>query len=122
LRASYMIGDRWRDIDCGRGSKIHGRLTTVNGRIELRNTEVDEEVSTVNGNVLLRERSVGRGDIVINGRNGPFDHRRLEIRISDGSRVEGGIIVPDEDVDVKVYLSRDSIVKGEIRNAQVIKE
>jgi len=33
------------DIDCGRGSKIHGRLTTVNGRIELRNTEVDEEVS-----------------------------------------------------------------------------
>jgi DUF4097 and DUF4098 domain-containing protein YvlB len=109
-------------IDCGRGSKIHGRLTTINGRIELRNTEVDEEVSTVNGDVLLREKSVVRGDIIIKGKNGFLDHRRLEIRIDDGSRVEGGIIVPDEDVDVKVYLSRDSIVKGEIRNAQVIKE
>jgi hypothetical protein len=109
-------------IDCGHGSKIHGRLTTINGRIELRNTEVDEEISTVNGNVLLREKSVVRGDIIIKGRNGFGNHRRLEIRISDGSRVEGGIIVHDEDIDVKVYLSRDSIVKGEIINAQLIKE
>jgi len=110
-------------ITCGSGSKIHGRLTTVNGRIELRNTEVDEEVSTVNGDVLLREKSVVRGDIVIKGRHGYlFNQQRLEIRISDGSRVEGGIIVRDEDVEVKVYLSKDSIIKGEIKNAQVIKE
>lgn len=110
-------------IECGRGSKVHGRLSTVNGGIELRNTEVDEEVSTVNGDVRLSEKSVVRGDIVIKGRHGvSFDHQRLEIRISDGSRVEGGIIVRDEDIEVKVYLSKDSTVKGEIRNAQVIKE
>jgi hypothetical protein len=36
--------------------------------------------------------------------------------------VEGGIIVRDPDVDVKVYISKDSSVKGEITNAQVIKE
>lgn len=110
-------------ITCGSGSKIHGRLTTVNGRIELKNTEVDEEISTVNGDILLLAKSLVRGDIIITGSHGHFfDHRRLEIRISDGSRVEGGIIVRDPDVEVKVYLSTDSIVKGEIKNAQVIKE
>jgi hypothetical protein len=109
-------------ITCGSGSKIHGRLSTVNGRIELKNTEVDEEVSTVNGDILLA-KSLVRGDIVIKGSHGHFfDHQRLEIRISDGSRVEGGIIVRDPDVEVKVYLSKDSSVKGEIKNAQVIKE
>jgi hypothetical protein len=111
-------------IECGGGSKIHGRVGTVNGRIEMSNTEVDEEVSTVNGDVLLREKSVVRGDIVIKGRDGGFfdHHRRLEIRISGGSRVEGGIKVRGEDIEVKVYLSGDSTVKGGIENAQVIKE
>jgi hypothetical protein len=111
-------------IECDAGSKVHGRLSTVNGRIELRNTEVDEELSTVNGDILLSEKSVVRGDIVIKGNHGGFfdHHQRLEIRISGGSRVEGGILVRDEDVEVKVYVSKDSSVKGEIRNAQVIKE
>jgi len=110
-------------IDCGSGSRIHGRLSTVNGRIELRNTKVDEDVITVNGDVLLREGSVIRGDIVIKGRHGNFiDQPRLEIRISEGSRLEGGILVRDSDIEVKVYLSKDSIVKGEIRNAQVVRE
>ena len=110
-------------IDCGSGSRIHGRLGTVNGRIEIRNTEVDQDVSTVNGDVLLRDGSVVRGDIVIKGRHGSlFDHPRLEIRLSEGSRVEGGIIVRDADIEVKVFLSKDSTVKGAIRNAEVIKE
>ncbi len=112
-------------IECGPGSKVHGRLSTVNGRIEMRNTEVDDEISTVNGDVLLSEKSVVHGDIVIKGSHGNFfnhHHQRLEIRISDGSVVEGGIIVHDEDVEVKVYISKDAIVKGDIRNAEVIKE
>jgi hypothetical protein len=110
-------------IDCGSGSRIHGRLSTVNGRIEMRNSEVDEDVGTVNGDVLLREGSVVRGDIVIKGRHGSFfDHPRLEIRLSEGSRVEGGIIVRDADIEVKVYLSKDSTVRGAIRNAEVVRE
>jgi hypothetical protein len=110
-------------ITCDSGSKIHGRLSTVNGRIELKNSEIDEEVSTVNGNILLLEKSLVRGDIVIKGSHGHlFDHQHLEIRISEGSQVEGGIFVRDSDVEVKVYLSKDSSVKGEIKNAQVIKE
>jgi DUF4097 and DUF4098 domain-containing protein YvlB len=110
-------------IVCGGGSKVHGKLSTVNGRIELKNTEVDEEIGTVNGDIELLAKSLVHGDIVIKGRHGHlFDHQRLEIRISEGSRVEGNIIVRDPEAEVKVYLSKDSSVKGEIRNAQLIKE
>jgi hypothetical protein len=109
-------------ITCGSGSKIHGRLGTINGRIELKNSEVDEEVSTVNGDILLT-KSLIRGDIIIKGKRGYFSGgHRLEIRIEGGSIVEGGIDVRDPDNEVKVYISKDSLVKGEIKNAQVIKE
>ena len=109
-------------IECGPGSKVHGKVSTVNGRIELRNTMVDEEVSTVNGDVLLREKSVVRGGIVIKGRHGHFSGRpRLEIRVEGGSIVEGGIDVRDPERKVKVYIDKDSMVNGEIRNAKVIR-
>jgi DUF4097 and DUF4098 domain-containing protein YvlB len=112
-------------IECGPGSKVHGDVSTVNGRVELRGTAVDDEVSTVNGDVLLREKSVVRGGIVIKGRNNHFfgghDHG-LEVRVEGGSTVEGGIDVRDPDRKVKVYVDKDSKVNGEIRNAEVIKE
>jgi hypothetical protein len=107
----------------GAGSKIHGNVGTVNGRIELKNCEVDEDLSTVNGDIDLLAKSLVRGDIVIKGRHGNlFNHPHLNIRIGDGSRVEGGIFVRDAGITVKVYLGRDASVKGEIRNAEVIKE
>ena len=110
-------------IVCGAGSKVHGRVSTVNGRIELTNCEVDEELSTVNGDIELLKKSLVHGDIVIKGRHGGlFDHAHLSIWIKEGSRVEGGIIVRDPDVDVKVYISKDSSVKGKIENAQAIGE
>ena len=110
-------------ITCGNSSKIHGRLATVNGRIELNNTEVDEEISTVNGDIQLSAKSLVHGDIVIKGRHGRlFDHSHISIWIKEGSQVGGGIIVRDPDVDVKVYISKDSAVKGEIENAQAIGE
>jgi predicted acyltransferase (DUF342 family) len=112
-------------IECGPGSKVHGDVSTVNGRVELRGTVVDDEVSTVNGDVLLRQKSVVRGGIVIKGRNNHFfgghDHG-LEIRIQGGSTVEGGIDVRDPDRKVKVYLDKDSRIEGEVRNAEVVRE
>ncbi len=112
-------------VECGPGSKVRGKISTVNGRVELRNTVVDDEVSTVNGDVLLREKSVVRGSIVIKGRQSHFfngQHQHLEIRLEGGSIVEGGIDVRDPDRKVKVYVDKDSTVKGEIRNAEVVKE
>jgi predicted acyltransferase (DUF342 family) len=112
-------------VECGPTSKVRGRVSTVNGRVELRGAEVGDEVSTVNGDVLLREKSIVRGSIVIKGRQGHFfgghDHG-LEIRVEGGSVVEGGIDVRDPERKVKVYLDKDSVIKGEVRNAEVVKE
>jgi hypothetical protein len=112
-------------IECGPGSKVHGDLRTVNGRVELRNTVVDDEVSTVNGDVLLSEKSIVRGGIVIKGRRSHFfggNERGLEIRITGGSIVEGGIDVRDPERRVRVFVDKDSSVRGQVRNAEVIKE
>lgn len=104
-------------------SVVLGQVTTVNGRIELTRAVVDRDVSTVNGDVRLRERSVIRGSIVIKGRRGFFSGgKHLEIRIEDGSVVEGGIDVRDPDRRVRVYIGKDSQVKGRITNAKVVKE
>ncbi|MBN2346827.1 MAG: hypothetical protein JXO51_10605 [Candidatus Aminicenantes bacterium] len=110
-------------VECGAGSRVHGGVTTVNGRIELADAVVDEDLVTVNGRVLLRDGSVVRGDIVIKGRRGFFSGgRRLQVRLEGGSTVEGGIDVRDPGNEVEVYISKDSAVKGKIRNAKVIKE
>jgi len=112
-------------IECGPGSKVRGKVSTVNGRVELRNTTVSDEVSTVNGDVLLNGKSIVRNGIVIKGRQGHFfgGHGHvLEIRVEEGSVVEGGIDVRDPERKVKVYIDKDSKVNGEIRNAEVIKE
>lgn len=105
------------------GSVVLGQVTTVNGRIELTNAVVDRDVSTVNGDVRLNDRSVIRGSIVIKGRRGIFfGGKHLEVRIEEGSVVEGGIDVRDPERRVRVYLGKDSQVKGRITNAKVIKE
>ena len=132
VNGSIHIGARCRiEGDCrtvngsihvGDGSRVRD-LDTVNGRIELTNCEVDEELSTVNGDIELLKKSLVHGDIVIKGRHGGlFDHAHLSIWIKEGSRVEGGIIVRDPDVDVTVYISKDSTVMGKIENAQAIGE
>jgi hypothetical protein len=110
-------------IACDSGGKVAGKITTVNGGIELDNTRVDEDVVTVNGDVRLRNGSLVHGRIVIKGKRGFFSGgHHLEIRIEDGSVVEGGIDVTDPDNEVEVYISKGSTVKGEIRNARVIRE
>ncbi len=110
-------------IICAGGSKVHGRLSTVNGRIELKNSEVDENLSTVNGNIKLLAQSVVHGNIIIKGRRGHFSSSRpITIRVEDGSVVEGNIEVRDPRNKVEVYIGKDAGVKGEIRNAKVIRE
>ena len=110
-------------FSAGARSEVRGRVTTVNGRIELAGAAVNHDVATVNGDVLLRDGSVVRGDIVIRGRRGFFSGiRRLEIRLEGGSRLEGGIDVRDPGNEVTVHVSRDSEIRGQVRNAKVIKE
>ncbi|MBN2198972.1 MAG: hypothetical protein JW747_03900 [Candidatus Aminicenantes bacterium] len=107
----------------GPGSKVSGGVSTVNGSITLDNAVVSEDVVTVNGDVRLREKSTVGGDIVIRNRGNVFSRiQSLDIRIEGGSVVEGGIDVRDPDTRVRVYISKDSAVRGEIRNAEVIRE
>ncbi len=110
-------------VTCGRGSTVNGRISTVNGSLELNNAVVSGGLSTTNGNVRLREQSKVGGDIVIMGRQGLASWTDgLEIRIEGGSVVEGGIDVRDSRRKVTVTIGKDSSVRGEIRNAEVIKE
>ncbi len=110
-------------ITIGGGSQVAGEVTTVNGGIELDNARVGRDLTTVNGDVRLRNGSVVAGGIVIKGKHGFFSGvHRLEIRLEGASRVEGGIDVRDPDNEVTVFIGRGAEVKGEIRNAKVIKE
>ena len=110
-------------VSVGAGSQVAGDVTTVNGGIELDNARVGRDLQTVNGDVLLRNGSVVNGAVVIKGQHGFFSGiHRLEIRLEGASRVEGGIDVRDPDSEVTVFIGRGSEVRGEIRNAKVIKE
>lgn len=107
-------------VKCGAGSRLAGSVTTVNGSIELRSAVVEKDINTVNGDIRLLEKSSVGGDIVIKGRDGVFSRvHSLEIRIEGGSVVEGDIDVRDPERKVKVIISKDSIVRGKIRNAEV---
>lgn len=108
-------------VTCDRGVEIQGRLTTVNGNIDLENTIVEHDIKTYNGDITLSDESIVRGDIIIKRSKGSSRrHRLLKIEITNGSVVEGDIIVGDRWLDVKVYLSDGGKVRGRVRDADVI--
>lgn len=111
-------------ITCGAGVKVGGNINTVNGDIDLKNTTVKENIRTLNGNITLQDKSIVERDIIIKkGKHsitGHFHHQ--EIRITEDSLVNGNILVEDEEMKVKVYLSKGGQVKGQIKGAEVIQE
>lgn len=110
-------------VRLGRGSRVLGGVETVNGSLELTGAVVGEDVETVNGDVRLRDKSSVGGDIIVGKRRGVFSRVHVqEIRVEGGSTVEGGIDVRDPDVRVRVVIDKDSTVRGEIRNAEVVRE
>lgn len=50
------------------GTVIEDRIRTVNGRIQLRNTLVGENVQTSNGDIVISDGSTVEGDVVVRGR------------------------------------------------------
>jgi hypothetical protein len=111
-------------IESGPGSVITGELSTINGQIDLRGTEVRQDLYTLSGDVFLREESVIRGDILVQKKgmiNDSSNRLYLTIRISGGSVVEGNVIVKDKEREVTVDLREGGKVLGEIRNARIEK-
>jgi DUF4097 and DUF4098 domain-containing protein YvlB len=110
-------------INIDSGSRVLGGVDMVNGSLELTGAVVNHDVSTVNGDVRLRDKSSVGGDIIVRKNRGVFSRVRVqEIRVEGGSVVEGGIDVRDRDNRVRVTIDKDSAVRGEIRNAEVIRE
>lgn len=105
------------------GCEITGTVTTINGKVELTNSRVRRNIETVNGDVELLKKSVVEGSIIVEETHGNSGKdRKITIRLADESVVEGDILVKDERVEVKVYLSGGSKVVGNIKNAMVFNE
>jgi len=106
------------------GTVINGELSTINGEIDLRGTEVGQDLVTLSGDVFLRDETVIKGDVRVDKKgmiNDSSNRLYLTIRISDGSVVEGDVIVEDREREVTVDLRAGGRVLGEIRNAEILK-
>lgn len=109
-------------VTCEAGVKIRGEINTINGSLELFNTEVERNITTVNGSISLNEQTLVMGNIEVEVKGKILsDNRKVKIHIRDHSVVEGDII-GDKDAVVEVYLENGSEIKGQIRNAELIKE
>ncbi len=112
-------------VHCGAGTRIEGDIETINGRLSLDSTSVRGGLQTCNGQVVLDHHSEIQKDIIVKG---PKEHKRrhrprqLDIRLSNGSRVMGDILVKDPDRKVTVYLSSGAQVLGRVQNAQIVNE
>lgn len=108
-------------ITCKKGVEVDGYLKNINGAIHLTGTVVKEDVSTHNGDITLENKSIIKGDIVIKRSNSTsFRERKLTIRISGDSLVEGGIINKDSKLEVKVIIAKGGKVHGKVEDAEVI--
>jgi len=110
-------------ITCDREVQVKNEISTINGSIELVQAVVESDVSTRNGNITLRENSRVGGDIRIGeSKSRSKKHQHIDITIANNSIVDGGIIVEDENVQVRVYLTTGGRVNGKIINAELIEE
>lgn len=107
------------------GTVVEGDVETVNGSIALDGTTVRGNIQTVNGGVTLDSDSQVTGSIILpknRGSNNWSKRKVLEIRILDGSLVEGDIDNRDDRRPVRVVLEGGGAVNGEIHNAEVVRE
>lgn len=123
-RVSGEVSSVNGSVKIKKGSIIGDDISTVNGMIEITGTTASRNIETVNGDIYLLDKSRVKGDIFIPKRSGfQLKKSRIKIKISGGSVVEGNITIEStKNLEVKVYISKDSQVKGDIKNAEVIKE
>jgi predicted acyltransferase (DUF342 family) len=109
-------------IRAGKKSEIREHVKTVNGSITLEGTIVGRDIETNNGDITLMDGAVVSGDIIVHKSNSFSSRiRRMTIKLSGGSVVEGDINVKDRKIDATVILEDGSEVKGDVRGAKVDK-
>ncbi len=109
-------------VECGSGTEVDGDISTVNGDVELDGAVIDGSVETINGEVTLRGGSRVKRDVVIERNRGTGSRRPLEIRVLDGSVIEGDVVVKARKRKVTVVLAGGGEVQGEIDGAEVVRE
>ncbi len=107
-------------ISAGKGSEIRDHVRTVNGSIVLTGTTVGRDIRTHNGDISLLDGCTVSGDIVVD-KSGGFSlrKRRMTIRLTGKSVVEGDVIIKDKHLDATVHLEDGCEVKGEVRGATI---
>ncbi len=109
-------------IRCQSGVEIERGIASVNGTVELAGTTAARDIKIYNADVMLRDKSLVKGNIIVKRHDDESERpERLEIRVADGSVVNGDIIVQDPDVDVAVYLLNGGTVQGQIEGAAVFR-
>mgnify|MGYP005839294773 FL=1 len=108
-------------ITLAKGVQINGDVSTVNGDIQLDQAKVAKNIETVNGDIYVQNGSLVEGNIKIKGKSkGMGDKRRIDVYLTEGSQVTGNIETDDETISVKVYVSGESKILGDVINAEII--
>lgn len=108
-------------VTLGTGVQLNGELSTINGDIELDQTMVAKNIETVNGDIYLLNGSIVEGDIKIKGKSKwSGDKRKIDIYLREGSQVKGNIETDDENISVKVHVSGESKILGDVINAEIV--
>ena len=111
------------EVQTSSNVNIIGDVSSINGNISLENTKVTDNVETENGDIILTAASIVEKDILIKGKSKWSDDKRyVEIRLEQGAQVLGNIDVEDEKISVKIYLSNDSKILGDVINAEIVYE
>jgi hypothetical protein len=110
-------------VACGEKTQVGGTISTVNGRIDLQGTQVAGNLTTYNGDMRLVGARVS-GDIQILSPTHRGDGDTVEpvvVELSQGAEVLGGIRIGKEARDVEVRLSADSVIRGDLGRARVVR-
>ncbi len=113
-------------LKTGKGVEIKGDIRVINGSIQLIDSIVKEDIRTYSADISLAGSTMIKGYILVTGDAVFFLHhhnnRTLTVEIKDDTVVKGCIIVKDPHAEVKVILSGNGKVEGEIIDAEVIQQ
>lgn len=114
------------EISCVNGSVTlglkseAGEINAINGDIDLKGAVVLNDLFIANGDILLTDGAEVKGDIVVKGGENEGEKRRVDISLKNGSVVHGSIYAEDRGVEIRINLSSDSKVHGDIEDAEII--
>jgi predicted acyltransferase (DUF342 family) len=114
------------EISCVNGSvsiglkSVIGEINAVNGGIDLIGAVVINDLFIANGDILLTDGAEVKGDIIIKGGDDDGEKRRVDITLKNNSVVQGDISADDPDIEIRIYLSSDSKVHGNIEDSEIV--